>query len=146
LIFSQTGKNMGAWDNGVFDNDDAADWMNELAAAHGLEILSNAIYAVVNAADYIEAPEGSRFLCTCEVIVAFNGNPSTNLPDDVRQWVKNHEALDTSMLIPVALQAIDRILGDNSELKQLWEENEQDYPAWQETVLSIKRSLHGLLQ
>jgi hypothetical protein len=50
------------------------------------------------------------------------------------------------MLIPVALQAIDRILGDNSELKQLWEENEQDYPAWQETVLSIKRSLHGLLQ
>ncbi|AEG02760.1 DUF4259 domain-containing protein [Methylomonas methanica] len=137
---------MGAWDSGVFDNDDAADWINELADANDLEILNNAIYAVLDTPDYIEEPEGARLLCACEVVTAFRGKLSTNIPDEVRQWVKNHESLDTSPLIPAALQAIDRVLGDDSELKQLWEENEQDYPKWHEAILSIKRRLYSLMQ
>jgi hypothetical protein len=135
---------MGAWESGVFDNDDAADWINELAGANSLDILSNAIDAVMKADDYLEAPEGSRLLCACEVIAALSDKPSTNLPDEVSQWVKSYEAQDSSELIPVALQAIDRVIDDNSELKQLWEENEKDYPVWYETVLSIKDRLVSL--
>ena len=132
---------MGAWSVGIFDNDDAADWLIELTGAKESEALRDAIDAVVTASDYLEAPEGSRLLCACEVIVALGGEPSTNLPDEVRLWVKNHETLDTTVLIPDALQGIDRVLGENSELNQLWQEDESDYPVWRETVLSIKNRM-----
>lgn len=129
---------MGAWGIGIFDNDDAADWVSELANANGSSVLREAIDAVMNAGDYLEAPEGSCLLCACEVIAALGGQPSTDLPDEVRQWVDNHKTLDTSMLIPILLRAIDRVLGENSELDQLWKEDENGYSVWRETVLSVK--------
>jgi hypothetical protein len=135
---------MGAWGIGVFDNDDAVDWVSKLANADSSDVLSGAIDAVTNADEYLETPEGSRLLCACEVIAALNGQPSTNLPDEVRQWVKSHEMLDIAVLIPVALQAIDRVLGEDSELNQLWRESENEYPMWRETVLSIKGRLRPL--
>ena len=133
---------MGAWGIGIFDNDDALDWMSELTNADGSDVLSNAIDAVTNARDYLEAPEGARLLCACEVIVALDGQPTTNLPDEVRQWVKSHETLDITALIPIALRAIDRVLGEGSELNQLWQENEGEYLIWRETVLSTKGRLN----
>ncbi len=132
---------MGAWGIGVFDNDDATDWINELETANGSDALSEAIEAVMNAGDYLEAPEGSRLLCACEVIATLGGQTSTDLPDEVRQWVGNHKTLDASALIPIALQAIDRVLGENSELNQLWKEDENGYSVWRETVLSVKSRL-----
>jgi hypothetical protein len=135
---------MGAWGIGIFDNDDAADWISELESANDSEILSEAIGLAMDAGDYLEAPEGSRLLCACEVIAALGGQPSTNLPDEVRQWVGNHKTLDASELIPIALQAIDRVLGENSELDQLWKEDENEYLVWREKVLAIKsRMLSG---
>lgn len=132
---------MGAWGIGIFDNDDAADWINELEGANDSGVLSGVIDAAMNAGDYLEAPEGSRLLCACEVIAAIGGQPSTNLPDEVRQWVSNHETLDITALFPTALQAIDRVLGEHSELNQLWKEDENDYSVWSEAVLSIKRRI-----
>lgn len=132
---------MGAWGIGIFDNDDAADWISELESANDSDILSEAIGSTMDAGDYLEAPEGSCLLCACEVIAALGGQPSADLPDEVRQWVKIHETLDIAALHPVALQAIDRVLGENSELNQLWQENENEYPMWRETVLSIKSRL-----
>lgn len=129
---------MGAWGIGIFDNDDAADWISELESANDSDILSEAIGSAMDAGDYLEAPEGSRLLCACEVIAALGGQPSTNLPDEVRQWVGNHKTLDASKLISIALQAIDHVLGENSELNQLWKEDENGYSVWRETVLSVK--------
>jgi hypothetical protein len=115
-----------------------------LESANDSEILSEAIGLAMDAGDYLEAPEGSRLLCACEVIAALGGQPSTNLPDEVRQWVGNHKTLDASELIPIALQAIDRVLGENSELDQLWKEDENEYLVWREKVLAIKsRMLSG---
>lgn len=136
---------MGAWGIRVFDNDDAADWISELESANDSDVLSEAIDAAMNAGDYLEAPEGSRLLCACEVIAALGGQPSTDLPDEVRQWVDNHKTLDASALILIALQAIDRVLGDNSELDQLWKEDENGYSVWRETVLSVKSRMWLIL-
>jgi hypothetical protein len=135
---------MGAWAIGIFDNDDASDWLSELANANSPDFLSGAIDAVTSMGDYLESPEGSRLLCVCEVIAAIGGQPATNLPDVVFQWTKDHETLDIAALIPIALQAIDRVLGPNSELNQLWQENESEYPLWRETVLSVRDRLRTL--
>lgn len=129
---------MGAWGSGIFNNDDAADWLGELENSNDSDVLSEAIEGAMNAGDYLEVPEGSRLLCVCEVFAALGGQPSTDLPDEVRQWVGNHKTLDASALIPLALQAIDRVLGENSELDQLWKEDENGYSVWRETVLSVK--------
>ena len=135
---------MGTWEVGVFDNDDASDWLDELVNVNSSDLLCDAIDAATSAGEYLEAPEGSRLLCACEVIAALGGQPATNLPNVVLQWVKGHETLDIAALIPIALQAIDRVLGPGSELNQLWQENESEYPRWRGTVLSIRDRLRTL--
>ncbi|WP_274728954.1 DUF4259 domain-containing protein [Taylorella equigenitalis] len=33
------------------------------------------------------------------------------------------------------------VLGDNSELNELWQESEEDYPLWKENIISLKNRL-----
>jgi len=46
-----------------------------------------------------------------------------------------------SRLAPKAVAALDDVLADKSELKELWQENEADFPAWLQLVQDIKRRL-----
>jgi hypothetical protein len=57
--------------------------------------------------------------------------------------VKAHRQLDTAPLIPLAIRKVDRVLAENSELNELWLENEVDYPAWKAGVLDLRSRLGG---
>ncbi len=48
---------MGAWGSGPFENDDACDWLDELADS-GVAALRAAL-ALADDAEYLEAPDGS---------------------------------------------------------------------------------------
>ena len=40
-----------------------------------------------------------------------------------------------------AIVAIDAVLSDSSEIKELWEENKELYSAWREDKISIRERL-----
>ena len=132
---------MGAWGSGVFDNDEALDWASDLLHFNDLKALSKAIDTVIKSEDYVEAPDAENLLCACEILAVLNGKSPTTLPDDVCNWVKTHETLNTLALIPDALLALEKVTGENSELFQLLQENEQHFSVWYETVRSIKEYL-----
>ena len=127
---------MSAWGTGTFDNDDAADWLAELQTMDDEAIL----HAALDAAEegYLEAPEGARILCACELVAALAGQAAADLPEIAREWVEQHRALDVSTLVPMARKGIDRVLAVDSELEELWRENADEYPAWRQTVLTLK--------
>lgn len=135
---------MGAWGVGVFDNDDALDWLDELQSVNDLQTIADAIKSVIENQHYLEETEGAKLLCACQVLLALKGFPTETLPDAALDWVKKHTDLDISTVASLALQGIDKILDENSELQQLWEENEEDYPIWRESVLLIKQRLNGI--
>lgn len=133
---------MGAWGIGIFENDDAVEWLDELqASADSSVLLQTTLEETENGDEYLEAPEGIQILCAGEIIAALQGQSAPDLPDAARDWVQEHKSLDVSSLIPIATRKIDQVLDDSSELCQLWQENKADYPAWSESVLSLKTRL-----
>ncbi|MDM8536933.1 DUF4259 domain-containing protein [Desulfobacterales bacterium HSG17] len=130
---------MGAWGIGIFENDDSCDWLYDLEKSTDLLVIESALNH--SDADYIEAPEGCCILAAAEIIIALQGNAKEGLPENAASWVsQNSSLMDTSHLNIKAIQAIDKVLSDVSELKELWEETD-DFKSWVEDVEKIKAAL-----
>jgi hypothetical protein len=129
---------MGAWAHGSFDNDDAMDWVGELEELDDTEPIDWAFEEVLEADDYLEAPEASIGLAAAEVVAAMIGKPASELPGEVASWVAGKEPPETA-LVKKAQQVVRRVL-EGSELKELWDESE-DSAKWQQEVEGL---LHRL--
>ncbi|ALN61578.1 hypothetical protein GLA29479_693 [Lysobacter antibioticus] len=133
---------MGAWGISTFDNDDAADWLADLSDHQSLALVRETIAAALDADDYLEAPEASTALAACELIAAAIGRPSAaaRKQETLTRWIAHRKPSPDTALIADALRAIDRVLGPESELRELWEETE-DYAAWQADVVQLRSRL-----
>jgi hypothetical protein len=112
---------MGAWGAKTFENDDARDWVYELEDSTTLEPIKDAILAITENDDYVEADECSAALAAAEVLAALKERPAPDLPEEVIAWVQAYKKKIPANLTSLALKAITRIKTD-SELKELWEE------------------------
>ena len=131
---------MGTWSVDPFGNDDAADWAHELEDAEDLGPIEAAIDAVLAAGDeYLEAPEASIALAAIEVLARLGGNPGEKSAhtDVVDKWISSTELKPTVELLDRAQAAIVRILAENSELKELWEESDE-YDSWNASVDDLR--------
>lgn len=133
---------MGAWNYGVFDDDTAYDALDDLRES--LEIISDMekYFDAVIGAEYVDYDEGHYALVSAAVIDSvINDIPHRCDEDDYFEWTKSLKHLDFSPVKQKAVQAIDAVLSDNSELRELWEENAELYGAWREDKLSIQKRL-----
>lgn len=133
---------MGAWNYGVFDDDTAYDALDDLRES--LEIISDMekYFDAVIGAEYVDYDEGHYALVSAAVIDSvINDIPHRCDEDDYFEWTKSLKYLDFSPVKQKAVQAIDAVLSDNSELRELWEENAELYGAWREDKLSIQKRL-----
>lgn len=112
---------MGTWGIGAFENDGVSDWVWELEKASDLEVLRAALSPPEG---YLEAPDGELAVAASELVAAASGAQRT-LPDSVQQWLGQHHTLPFSQLVPLARQALARVLGSQSELVELWEESDE---------------------
>ena len=89
-------------------------------------------------ADYLEAPIGCNALAACEVLARLLGKPGyqNSFTEKVDQWVLKHPVKPPAELLARASSTIDRILGDSSELRQLFEEG--DASEWLEAVEDLR--------
>lgn len=131
---------MGAWGHNSFENDDALDWVSVLEESPDTSAIIDALNGVTDdAEDYIDAPECSMAIAAAEVVAALNGNGALSLPEEVNGWLKGKPNPDASLRAK-ARQAMDVVL-TNSELKELWEENVEDYPKWIAVLEDVKSRL-----
>jgi hypothetical protein len=131
---------MGTWSYDSFGNDDACDWVAQLEEQNDFGFVESALDAVIGAgAEYLEAPEAWEAIAAAEVVARAQGNFETQ--DETSQavdaWVKRIDARPSAALIGKACQALDRILTEPSELRELWEESEES-EAWKAAVLALK--------
>lgn len=134
---------MGAWDVGIYDNDDAADWSAELAD-RGLMAVEDALDAALDAG-YIEAPEGACALAAADVIarlVSGRGDDSAYC-ESVVTWVAAHPEAPPPALVAKAARAVDRIGGEDSELAELWSETGADSAQWRLTLEGVQQRLRA---
>lgn len=104
---------MGCWGPGPFDNDDAADWLYELAECPDDGVLRNVFEPVLlGCADAID----SRLaLAAAAVVAAWNNGRTDDLPEEVGEWIAPRGPLDPA-LAALAAQVLER-LAATSELR-----------------------------
>jgi hypothetical protein len=131
---------MGAWGPGPFENDDALDWIGELAASSALATVEDALDLPAASADFPEAPECSVAVAAAETVAAMQGKPSDDLPDTVATFVRVAKK-PTASLVEAASSAVARVL-EKSELRELWEESD-DYAGWRASLIDLQRRLRA---
>ena len=130
---------MGAWAAGSFDNDDAGDWVWELAEAEDTSILEEAFSRVTDADGYLEAPDCSIGIAAAEVVAALRQRPATKPPDEVVAFVNRIGAPPSPALVASALRALERIK-TKSELQELWDESDSRVE-WRQAVAELEGRL-----
>ncbi|MYR84620.1 DUF4259 domain-containing protein [Streptomyces sp. SID685] len=129
---------MGTWDVGAFDNDTAADFggdLDEVAAGEREGIVRSALTRVIGTAAYPEAPE-SEVAVAAAVLVAAQcpgGEPADPI------YGPKEPLPDLAGLRDLALQALDRIMTEPSELMDLWDES--DGGPWLENIRRLQNVL-----
>lgn len=134
---------MGAWGHDTFDNDTACDWAYDLEECDDLSVIKDTLNRVLDCdEDYLDSDYGSEGLAACDVIARLRGNWGVRNPytETVDQWVESHSRLKTDALVPIALRVIDRIVGEDSELAELWQDSES-LDEWERAVADLRKRL-----
>jgi Domain of unknown function (DUF4259) len=115
---------MGAWGSGPFENDDAADFrgeLDELPPRAWTTAIREALASVADADGYLEIDQGAVAIAAVAVVTS--------------------RAAQVAEFREVALRALDRAAGPDSELRRLWEENEAELPLWLSEVNRLRGAL-----
>jgi hypothetical protein len=111
---------MGAWGLGVFDNDEAGDFLSEVEEGDASRKITVAMIKVLTTSGYLEAPEAMRGLAAA-ALVAARRDPSV--------FSSDNEEAGVSASLPslpfyagyLAKLTIGRVIS-RSELADLWDE------------------------
>jgi hypothetical protein len=129
---------MGAWGIGIFEDDDGYEHLDELLAAEDLvTALAEHLDDVLGSPGYLDYGQAFDALVPAAIVDTYvNGT--------------EHEGLDElpprpagiEKLRPSAAKAVERVLGPNVELHELWAENDE-YPAWKAMLKALAARLHA---
>ena len=137
---------MGAWGIGIFDDDTAYDFFDDIEAdAPGFFARS---FRTATAADYLEYDDGIAALVSAAYLDnLLNGttykheNGEEEGPANVNRFAEYYSGPSLRHLVPAAVEAVRSVRTGNSELRELWEENEEDYPSWQAMLEALEERL-----
>ncbi|MFI6758800.1 DUF4259 domain-containing protein [Micromonospora sp. NPDC050417] len=117
---------MGTWDDGPFDNDSAADWCGDLHDADPsarAAIVRAALTTAAFNAGYLDYDDAVSAIAAAAIVASQmpGGEPMTSpyAPD----FLLAGESLDLDDDLPqLAVEALDRVLSDDSEWRSQWSE------------------------
>jgi hypothetical protein len=133
---------MGAWSHEPFGNDDANDWAYGLEEVRDLSLVEQAFDEALEAEEYLEAPEGSNAVAAAEVLARMlgKGTQADAYTEKVDEWIKSVSVRPSPELLAKAQRVLVRVLGDDSELKELWEEAGAD--EWVASMKALQAAMH----
>lgn len=121
---------MGAWGSGIFENDEASDFLASLddALPQTLRLTLEPV-TLVEEELYVEAIFASEALAAAEVVAAMRGKPGPSIErPEVMGWAEAHGDWLDGDLIRTAASAVRRTRA-NGELRDLWSESDE-FEAW----------------
>jgi hypothetical protein len=134
---------MGAWGVLAFDNDSANDWAYGLEDVDDLSLIESAFEEAEAAGGFLDTDLATNALAACEVLARLRGKPGyTNAyTEKVDKWVAQHKLVPSPQLLTRASGVIDLVLGEDSELRELWEEG--DGTEWRKSVEDLRQRVAG---
>ena len=131
---------MAAWAPGPFDNEEAADFIEDLTEVADWRMGVTLMEHAANVSGYLEEAEGELAVAAAAVVASCVGAGSV-LPD-------THADLKATLGKPpegsanLARRALARVVGPASELDETWQEGE-DHDAWLTQIAGLQSLLNG---
>ncbi|MFE3906963.1 DUF4259 domain-containing protein [Streptomyces sp. NPDC059153] len=131
---------MGTWGVGSFDNDTAADFadaLDETAAGERESLIRSALERAADPADQLDAADAERATAAAALVVAqhpdgeptcSNYGPSEPMPEIFAD------------LRVLAIDALDQVIAQSSELAELWDEAPNG-PKWRQDIALLRAIL-----
>ncbi|WP_371094785.1 DUF4259 domain-containing protein [Streptomyces sanglieri] len=135
---------MGTWDIGPFDNDTAADFggdLDEAASEERESMIRGVLKRAADPVDYLDASDGERAVAAAALVVAQHpdgepvsatcgpSEPLPALPADLRT---------------LAVEALDQVVSELSELAELWAEAANG-SKWRQNITRLRDILDPLV-
>ena len=148
---------MSIWGPGPFENDDGADWFADLQDEPTLKTIRAALEEIADPQHigFVEVIDGAAAVGAAEVLAELLGSPGDDpvFDDEVEEMEEELKAdlakadkRELKKLIKQAIDALEVVLTDseNSELRQMWEEQDDGMPEWIEAMTSLQERLGTL--
>src|SRR5688572_3757164 len=104
---------MGAWGEGVFENDQAGDWLDQLVESGKPKAIDTALSKALKAKPgQLDADEAAAALAAAEVVAAARGHRHADLPEEVREWLASSGYAPTESTVAVCLRSVERVRDD----------------------------------
>ena len=135
---------MGTWSHESFGNDTANDWAYELEDATDFSVIEAALQVALDEGDeYLDADLAMEAIAAIEVIAKRlgKGTQSDVYTEKVDQWLETISEQPSDGLLSLAKRVLERIVADDSELKELWLESDE-YELWLGNIQQLKDALN----
>lgn len=141
---------MGAWSYKILCDDMTLDAVSEWFDSDNLyEELESCLDEVLEGKDdYIDYDMGAYGLAAAAVVDAIvNGieisilTDNDELDEDFTNMVESADKEQIKALLSKAAEVTEYILGEESELNELWMENEEEYTKWQNNIKLLQSRL-----
>ena len=134
---------MGTWSHESFGNDTANDWAYELEDATDFVVIEAALQVALDEGDeYLDADLAMEAIAAVEVIAKRlgKGTQSDVYTEKVDQWLETISEQPSDDLLSLAKRVLERIVADDSELKELWLESDE-YELWLGNIQQLNDAL-----
>jgi hypothetical protein len=114
---------MGTWQVGPFDNDVAMDFFDEIEETPDPQVagrLREVLTAVVERPGQVELNEGHVAVAAACLVAAGRSRLAATGSSTVDSWLDDHRPAVTAEEQRIALTALDRVTGPESEWMALW--------------------------
>ena len=133
---------MGAWGHDIFDNDTAYDFTDEIeedAKSFFKQSFENAMRSA-----YLGYDEGVAVTVSAAYIDNFlNGTiyrtDAVNSSDisNVNMFRQLYKGVGIKDLLIPAIKSLRKVISGNSELNELWSDNDELYPKWKDSLIEL---------
>lgn len=148
---------MSIWGTNPLENDDATDWFLELKNQPSLDLIRQALEDISDPTHigYFEVTDGAEAFAAAEILAELLGsmgdNPvldedSAELSKVLREEIQRENQGNMMILIKQAINALEIILNDaeNSEFRQMWEEQVEEMPFWIKAMTMLQSRLSNI--
>ena len=137
---------VGTWDSGPFDNDTAADFSADLDEAESderVDLLRQALLDTAEEDDYLDLQEACVAVAAAAIVASQLPGGEPVAVAYAPQFLLDDPVVSLpSDLAPLAVRALDRVVADQSEWRDLWQDAfEDNRDAAFETVRRLREVL-----
>lgn len=125
---------MGAWGTGIFEDDTALDTVQEAIDSTAADFLQQVI-VTEDDEEYLEYDRAHQIIIAGVILDALlNGTVYEHNDEAFEQWLEQQNRDSVNEFKPAVLAGLKMVLSNQSELNELWQENNMEYPNWRANV------------